>query len=48
MRAQPRMRDDVFFVRKGGKVPDEPAASIEAWLYKRGGSHGGKANWKQR
>ena len=40
--------EDVHFVHKGGTVPTSPAPTLEGTLLKRGGSHGGRANWKSR
>ena len=40
---------EAFYVRKEKvHVPARPAPLIEGKLTKRGGSHGGKANWKVR
>ena len=40
--------DDVWFVVKGGAVPRDPPPIACDLLAKRGGSHGGAANWKSR
>ena len=39
---------DVWFAIKGGSLPKDRPPSIEGPLQKRGGSHGGHANWKTR
>ena len=30
------------------ELPDHTSYIREGWMYKRGGSHGGRANWKRR
>ena len=40
--------DDVWFVCKGGTVPGDLPPLLAGMLQKRGGSHGGKSNWKGR
>ena len=39
---------DVFFVRKDGSPVPMLPNTMEGRLLKRGGSHGGRANWKAR